>query len=281
MSGSEVVVARSALVEEMAGGLLGDQRLEERRDRLMAVLEQHPDTPFPEACADDAEVEALYRFLRNRRVSLDALIEPHVAASHRRCAAVGEMLVIHDTTDMVFAGQTARAGLATLGKGRHGFWVHAALAVSADGLRAPLGLLSLVPFVRKMQAPGTHKDERARFEDPEKESRHWRDGIAAVRTRVGDSTRAIHVMDRGADSYELFAALITHGDRFVVRLNHDRRVVTHTGPGTLQEVPSQTSVLCERDVIVAPRHAGNRPQQARNPPPARAALPRCNLRRVG
>lgn len=269
MSGSEVVVARSALVEEMAGGLLGDQRLEERRDRLMAVLEQHPDTPFPEACADDAEVEALYRFLRNRRVSLDALIEPHVAASHRRCAAVGEMLVIHDTTDMVFAGQTARAGLATLGKGRHGFWVHAALAVSADGLRAPLGLLSLVPFVRKMQAPGTHKDERARFEDPEKESRHWRDGIAAVRTRVGDSTRAIHVMDRGADSYELFAALITHGDRFVVRLNHDRRVVTHTGPGTLQEVPSQTSVLCERDVIVAPRHAGNRPQQARKKHPPR------------
>ena len=136
MSGSEVVGARSSLVEEMAGGVLGDQRLEERRDRSMTVLEQHPDTPFPEACADDAEVEALYRFLRNRRVSLAALIAPHVAASHRRCAAVGEVLVIHDTTDMVFAGEAARAGLATLGHGRHGFWVHAALAVSA-GDRGP------------------------------------------------------------------------------------------------------------------------------------------------
>ena len=122
MSGSDVVVARSSLVEEMAGGPLGDQRLEERRDRLMALLEQHPDAPFPEACADDAEVEALYRFLRNRRVSLGALIAPHVAASQRRCAAADEVLVIHDTTDMVFAGETARAGLAALGKGRHGFW---------------------------------------------------------------------------------------------------------------------------------------------------------------
>src|SRR6266545_4243882 len=214
-SSTEILAARAPLVEEMAGGPLGDQRLHARRDRVMAALEQHPDTPFPDACADDAEVEALYRFLRNRRVSLEALMEPHVLAAHRRCAAVGEVLVIHDTTDMVFAGEAPRTGLAVLGHGRHGFAVHAALAVSADGRRAPLGVLSLLPFVRKTQAPGTRTDERARFEDPDKESRYWRDGIAAVRTRVGDSVAAIHVMDRGADSYELFAALMAAGDRFV------------------------------------------------------------------
>lgn len=269
MSGSEVVVARSSLVEEMADGPLGDRRLEERRDRLMAVLEQHPDAPFPEACADDAEVEALYRFLRNRRVSLNALIEPHVVATHRRCAEVGEVLVIHDTTDMVFAGEAARTGLAALGTGRHGFWVHAALAVSADGVRAPLGLLSLVPFVRKIQPPGTRKNEQARFADPDKESRHWRDGIAAVRTGGGESLAAIHVMDRGADSYELFGAMITHGDRFVVRLHHDRRVVTDAGAATLREATSGIGVLCEREVTVAPRRVGNRPLQARKRHPPR------------
>ena len=51
------------------------------------VLEQHPDTAFPDACADDAEVEALYRFLRNPRVSLDALIEPHIARDPRALRA--------------------------------------------------------------------------------------------------------------------------------------------------------------------------------------------------
>lgn len=271
MSGAHdaVVVPRSSLVEEMAGGALGDHRLHARRDRLMAVLEQHPDTAFPDACADDAEVEALYRFLRNRRVSLATLIEPHVVATQARCTAVGEVLVIHDTTDMVFAGETARAGLAALGPGRQGFWVHAALAVSADGLRAPLGVLSLMPFVRKTQAPGTHKDERARFADPDKESRYWRDGIAAVRTRVAAPVAAIHVMDRGADSYELFAAMIAQGDRFVVRLTHDRRVVTADGPGTLDAVTARTAVRCEQQVTIAPRRTGNRPLQARKKHPAR------------
>lgn len=264
-----VVVPRSSLVEEMASGALGDQRLDARRDRLMTVLEQHPDTAFPEACADDAEVEALYRFLRNRRVSLGALLEPHVVATHARCTAVGEVLVIHDTTDMVFAGEAPRPGLAALGKGRQGFWVHAALAVSADGLRAPLGVLSLVPFVRKMQAPGTRKDERARFEDPDKESRHWRDGIAAVRTRCGDAIEPIHVMDRGADSYELFAAMIAQADRFVVRLTHDRCVATDDGPAMLHEATVRTTILCEQQVTVAPRRAGNRPLQARKKHPPR------------
>jgi hypothetical protein len=283
MPGAEAVVARSSLVEEMARGLLGDQRLNERRDRLMAVLEQQPDPPFPGACADDAEVEALYRLLRNRRVSLATLIEPHVAASQRRSAAVGEILVIHDTTDMVFTGEAPRSGLAVLGQGRHGFWVHAALGVSAEGLRVPLGLLSVLPFVRKTQPSGTRKDERARFEDPDKESRYWRDGVAAVRARLSDPDAAIHVMDRGADSYELFAALIAQRDRFVVRLTHNRRVQTADGAEPLHDGLTRAAIVCARDVTVAPRRTGNRPQHARKqypPRESRVVTLHCTARRV-
>ena len=75
------------MVEEMGSSDLGDQRLHDRRDRVIAALEQSPDAAFPEACATDADAEALYRFLRNPRVSLDALIAPHVAATRARCAA--------------------------------------------------------------------------------------------------------------------------------------------------------------------------------------------------
>jgi IS4 transposase len=264
-----VVGARSALVEEMSGRTLGDQRLHERRDRLMAVLEQHPDTAFPDACANDAEVEALYRFLRNRRVSLGTLVEPHVVATHARCVAIGEVLVIHDTTDMVFAGEATRAGLAPLGKGRQGFWLHTALAVSADGLRAPLGLLSLRPFVRQMHARGTAKNDHVRFQDPEKESRCWGDGVAAVRTRFGDPRSTIHVMDRAGDSYELFAALLQHGDRFVVRLNHDRRVRSEDGSGHLHEMVPRTQVLGERQVQLSTRGVGDRSPKARQQHPPR------------
>jgi hypothetical protein len=261
---------RSTLVEEMRSGDLGDQRLNDRRDRVIAALEQAPDAAFPEACADDADVEALYRFLRNPRVSLDALIEPHVLATQTRCAAVGEVLVIHDTTDMVFTGESARAGLLPLSKRRHGFWLHAALAVSADGLRAPLGLLSMMPFVRKVRAPATPKPATlTRWADPLKESRCWGEGVAAVRARLGATARAIHVMDRAGDSYELFADLLAHDDRFVVRLNHDRQVATADGAGTLSTVMPREA-LGERQVTLAPRYTGNRPQQARKKHPARA-----------
>jgi hypothetical protein len=259
---------RSALVEEMACGELGDQRLNERRDRLVAVLEQHPDTAFPDACAADAEVEALYRFLRNRRVSLEALIEPHVDATQRRCAAVGEVLVIHDTTDMVFAGEAPRAGLAPLGNARHGFWLHTALAVSADGLRAPLGVLSLLPFIRRTRPPGTTRTWRERIADPDKESRCWADGVGVARARLGAAVAAIHVMDRGADSYELFAALLTQGDRFVVRLAQDRVVVAADCAETLTAAAPQMA-MGVREITVAPRRAGNRPRKSLKQHPPR------------
>lgn len=268
-SSHEIVAERASLVEEMASGALGDHRLNERRDRLIAVLEQHPDTAFPDACADDAEVEALYRFFRNRRLSLSAVIEPHIVATQARCAALGEVLVIHDTTDMVFAGETPRTGLTPLGRGRHGFWLHAALAVSADGLRAPIGVLSLLPFVRAARARATPKDNRVRFIDPDKESRCWADGVAAVRPRLGDAVGSIHVMDRAGDSYELFATMLEHGDRFVVRLNHDRRVVTDEGACHLHDSAPRDAVLGQRQVRLSARQVGDRSPKARQQHPPR------------
>ena len=265
-----VVMGRSTLVEEMGVSDLGDQRLNDRRDRVIAALEQSPDAAFPAACANDADVEALYRFLRNPRVSLDALIEPHVVATRARCAAVGDVLVLHDTTDMVFPGESAREGLLTLSPRRQGFWLHVALAVSADGLRAPLGLLSMRPFVRKARAPGTRKPAlRMRLADPTKETAV----LARRRHRGAGLPRAagpaIHVMDRAGDSYELFADLLTHHDRFVVRLKHDRQVETDDGVGTLSMVMPRDA-LGERQIRLSARATGNRPLQARKRHPPRA-----------
>jgi hypothetical protein len=269
-SSQEIVADRASLVDEMASGELGDQRLNGRRDRLIAVLEQHPDTAFPDACADDAEVEALYRFFRNRRLSLPTVIEPHVVATQARCAALGEVLVIHDTTDVVFAGETPRTGLTPLGRGRQGFWLHAALAVSADGLRTPLGVLSLAPFMRAARSRDVPKDNRTRFVDPDKESRCWPDGVAAVRRRVGATVTPIHVMDRAGDSYELFAEMLKHGDRFVIRLNHDRRVVTNDGPCHLSDAAPRSDVMGQRQVRLSPRLVGDRSPKARQQHPPRA-----------
>lgn len=272
-SSQDVVAARVSLRDEMAGADLGDARLNARRDRVIEVLERHPDAGFPDACATDGEAEALYRFLRNRRVSLDAVIEPHVRATGDRCRAIGEVLVIHDTTENSFSGEKARPGLTTLGPRRHGFWVHAALAVSAEGRRAPLGLLSLAPFVRKTDPTRLVKPHwRERFKDPHKESRRWAAGVAAVRRRLGAEVSPIHVMDREGDNYELFTDLIQHGERFVVRLNYDRRLITDGAtdvPATVNAALS-SNVLCEHAVSVSARQVGTRPRPLVTRRPARA-----------
>jgi Transposase DNA-binding/Transposase DDE domain len=268
-----VIAECGSVVNELAAGRLGDQRLDERRDRVLAVLEQQPDRGFPDACGNAAEVEAFYRFVRNPRVSLEAVVAPHVAATHARCAAIGEVLVLHDTTDMVFAGEAPRPGLTRLGPGRHGFWVHAALAASADGLRVPLGVVALKPFVRPTRPRArARKDDRARFADPEKESRCWGEGIAAVRAQCAATTTPIHVMDRAADSYELFATCLAHHDRFVIRLTHDRRVVGTDGtPDRLATTGTRVAVHCEREVRLTPRRDGKRTLSARTVHPAREA----------
>src|SRR5262245_13550988 len=246
-------MGRPTLVDEMGAGDLGDERLNARRARVLTALERAPDAGFPAACANEAETEALYRFLRNGRVSLEGLIEPHLQATQVRCRAVGDVLVIHDTTDMVFAGEATRPGLARLSKCRHGFWLHAALAVSADGLRAPLGLLSLMPFIRQRRPPDAPKPPTpVRGADLLKESRCWREGLGAVRARLAETVSPIHVMDRGADSYELFAVFTQHGDRFVVRLAQDRLVETPDGAGALSTV-RPLEALGERQVMLAPR----------------------------
>lgn len=271
-SSRDVIASRRSLAEEMSDGALPDRRLTERRGRLIEALQQHPDKGFPEAFASDEEVEAMYRFLRNKRVTLGSVMEPHIVATRERCLALGEALVIHDTTENSFSGETPRAGLSPLGKGRQGFWLHCALAVSADGWRAPLGVLSLMPFVREKRAKGTPKPHwRERFEDPEKESRRWADGVAGVRDLFSGEISAIHVMDREGDSYELFADLIEHRDRFVVRMNHDRRLVVdeqQPQAAKLSEALDRSDFVFDREVFLSPRTAGNRPRQSlkKHPP---------------
>lgn len=286
-SSTDVVKGRAALREEMAGGDLGDARLNARRGRLIGVLEQHPDAGFPEACGSDSEVEALYRFLRNDRVSLEAVIEPHIVATGERCRALGEVLVIHDTTELSFAGETARAGLTRQSHRRQGFWMRAALAVSAEGLRTPLGLLSIVPVVRPARPEGKRKrPSQERFADPAKESRGWEAGVTAVRARVGAEVSAIHLMDREGDSYELFATMRQHGDRFVVRLNHDRRVVPEPNAPAADKLRAallRTTSVCERQVTLSPRRVGDRsPKSCQQHPPreGRVATLRFAARRL-
>jgi Transposase DNA-binding/Transposase DDE domain len=240
---------------EFAGAELGDVRLTKRLLRVATSAARAPGDSFPEISGSDSELEGVYRFLSNARVTPASILEPHLRATRRR-GGHGDVLVLHDTTGFAFRGGSTRDGLGRLqrsgrSQSRQGFFGHFSLAVSADGSRQPLGLLGLKTFVRGEQAPGPTTG-RDCGERENKESSRW----VALASEVHSSTpNAVHVMDREADSYENYRQLIANGIRFVIRgkvgwARVGERLGVH---GTLPELAAQTPIRLTRDVVVSRR----------------------------
>jgi hypothetical protein len=96
------------------------------------------------------------------------------------------------------------------------------------------------------------------------EARRWTELAFEVATKF---PTAIHVMDREADSFTLFARLMAGGLRFVVRLGRDKRVLDSSE--NLFATAATADVISVRSVPLSPRarhnSKGNRHQH-----PARA-----------
>jgi Transposase DNA-binding/Transposase DDE domain len=198
----------------------GDVRLARRLMRIADAAAARPSAGFPEISRSDGELEGVYRFLGNERVTPDRILAPHMAASLER-AHGQDVVVAHDTTEFKFGGALRRTGLGRIRKagGAQGFFAHYALAIAREGTR-PLGVVGLKTFTRAWRPPRVPKADRDRSLD--NESRKWTD----VALEVGTSLpQAIHVMDREADSFSILAGLIEGQARFVIRLCRDKKLL--------------------------------------------------------
>ena len=196
-----------------------------------------PSRSFPEAMASEAALEALYRLLNSEDVDFAAILEPHMVKTARRCSDRDSVLVLHDTTSMAFTG--VRHGLGRLqSASKQGFFLHASLAVTTA--RDPLGMLAAEPWVRKRPVRGRNK--RQLRKDPQRESLRWARGVAAAEAALQQPRRAIHVMDREGDNYDLFSYLQADSIRHVIRLAHNRNLV-----GTSEKLKERA--LAARHVI--------------------------------
>jgi hypothetical protein len=210
--------------EEFSAADLGDARLTARLQKVADAVAASPSDSFPQIASSDSELEGVYRFLSNARVSPEAVLAPHLKATRER-AAGADVLAVHDTTEFKFGGWVPRDGLGRIRRvgGSQGFFGHFAIAVAADGSRRPLGLLGLKTHVRSGAPLGRKVTGRHRMMRAGKESERWADLALEVQ---GNTPNAIHVMDREADSFDLFATLASAGARFVIRVREgDNRVV--------------------------------------------------------
>ncbi len=269
---------------EFADANLGDGRLDRRLTKIVGALWERPDQGFPQALAAEAEAEGFYRFMVNPRVEAKALLTPHLEASAARAAQLDEVLAIHDTTQ--FAYSTSREGLGRLSGGKNGYLLHASLLVSDPEARTPLGLGTVLPWVRTGKL--TSKTESGRklsgheyAKLPDRESRRWFDCAVRVEERLVEhsSTAVIHVADREGDSYELFSKFLARESRFVVRLYRDRIIEEVDGEGTrvleqLKEVVQKAETVCEREVALSRRKASPAPRSAKTHPARKGRIAR-------
>lgn len=249
------------LADELAEADLGDARLDRRLGRLATRLAERPGESFPKAL-DDAELEAAYRFFGNAQVTPEAILAPHFRQTARRAATQPRVIVAHDTTQFEFGGQTKRRGLGRLIKpSAQGFFGHFALAMSADAPRQPLGLLALETVFRLKKSIGQKtwtRDQRIG------ESERWLRCVDDAEALLAGRVEAIHVMDREADQYALFAALAAANRPFVIRSFQDRRLAGDA-EARLRAAASAACAAFQRDVPLTPRPHIRGPKGERHP----------------
>jgi hypothetical protein len=234
--------------DEFRGAEIADWRLRERLLSLSRSLDEHPSALVPRAMKTEAEREAAYRFLGNRKATLPGILEPHVRATVNRCREAGSVYVVSDSTEFSFSGERGEA-LGRLQGDRRGFIGHVALAVSGDGKRVPLGVLGIETIVRSDE-PKAHKNNHQSKKDPKRESLRWGRMVGQTSKALGD-VPAVHVMDSEADIFELLADLTAQNLRFIVRSCQDRVVEE----GHLSEAVEKAPVLLEREVQLSRRRA--------------------------
>src|SRR5438067_6469253 len=240
------------IVDEFADARLGDTRRNQRLESIARRLVANPDSPFPRALATSADLEGFYRFLRNKAVTFETLLEPHVQATVERLSGLPEAIAVHDTTEFRYGG--TRDELGRLGKAGHGFLAHLSIAVSRGEARAPLGTLAAETWVRTGPTATSLRRElglswKEVREIPTEQAR-WARVVDATEAAVGRATSLIHVMDSEADDYALMSTLVEKGRRWVIRLGYDR--VVEASPLKAKALMAQSAIVCKREVPISP-----------------------------
>jgi hypothetical protein len=160
-----------------------------------------------------------------------------------------------------------------LGERQH--LAHVALAVAGDGSRHPLGVLGLRTIVRSRASSSTSKLSRQRRRKGEYD--RWADLALDVHSAL---PHAIHVMDREADSFEVFAKLAMAGASFLIRLRDaPNRVVELEGDRpAMSSVVAQQPVRMTRDVPLSRRVPHEVRHSDKRFPPRRSRVAKLEVR---
>lgn len=196
-----------------------DKRLMRKMNALSEAMYKSQCAVVMRISSNWAEFISFCRFLNNKKVSVEGLLER--ICSGLEVAGRGHVLVLQDTTELNFAAHAAKVkkGVGPVGNNRDcGFFLHSSLVVDAESGEI-LGLSEAQILTRSWEREKRTPLDCLKLPISEKESFRWPE--AANYARLSAAGMVTFVGDRENDIFEFFATCPAY---FVVRSRHDRRL---------------------------------------------------------
>jgi len=206
------------------GCRLGDARRTKRLVKTAELVLQNPTASFASLDGQWKNAKGAYRLFANEDVTFEAIVEPH-CKNTRESIRGKHCLLLCDTSEVILAKLREIVDGGDLGRGGGpGFLLHPAMAVDAESGEL-YGLAGAVVRRRKRVKKGETASQRKKRA---RESEIWGDVIDQVGA-PDEHTRYTSVLDRGADSFEVFCHLRKNNHDWIVRVCQRGRKIMPPG----------------------------------------------------
>jgi hypothetical protein len=163
--------------------------------------------------------------------------------------------VVHDTTEIAFKRSLPSEDMGHIKGGQRGFFLHVSLVIEEGAEGLPLGLVDCEIYHRPARDKSVVKNAKSRLSDPNNESLRWHRGVMCSGQMLSEQVDVVHVMDREADDYKLFARMEEGGESFVIRQGHNRLLDAQQpdAPLKLFELLHSIPSTASREVVLSKR----------------------------
>lgn len=200
----------------------GDSRLSKRLEKTLETMHENPSLQICSASSDRYEAKGIYRFVKNNKVTKEAIIRTSRDETMKAIRESGEKIVLfpQDTCELCYDGLKGCEGLGThRGKDSLGMLSHTSIAVSPSS--RVFGLTSQELWTRPIEEHGK-ANERKKKDIEEKESNKWIETMKMSMNGLPDDIMGVTVCDREGDIYDLFAEAEAEGIKYLVRIVQNR-----------------------------------------------------------
>ncbi|MGR6833999.1 IS4 family transposase [Aliivibrio wodanis] len=205
---------------------LGDPRRVKRLISIAGSIANNTGKSVLQSLSTSAEVEAAYRFIRNKTIKPNDISESGFASTVEAAKSFDTLLALEDTTSLSFTHDSVSSelGHTSCYQKATGFQAHSVL-LFAQKEQQVVGLIEQHRWTRVLANKGQSETAPGRTYK-EKESYKWERASRKTAERMGSAmSKVISVCDREADLIEYLTYKTENQQRFIVRSMQSRRIL--------------------------------------------------------